>query len=319
MNDVLGMLSGGDLRSEGRAAEAAARVIGDPRLLPRLAAGLTLDDKLIRARTCMCMEVMSRTHPGLLAPLADELLHASEERLPRGRSHRGRGAPDDEHDLALHLAPAEPEPQLAERAAHDLLVELGQLATEARRPLLSEGPAEVVEGLGLLKGTMQGEATREDTLVPVDESGEETEPRLGEQTKTLEAAILDRHLRIRQREELIRKRRKGTQVSAAPDLVARAVLVFGITGVDHDLPRRRIHLPTLDARLERGRRCLDRPHHGVEGVQHLKRIQRALVAVPADERRENPRHATRNLDAHPVTLVVASVGERFFARRKLAM
>jgi len=42
MNDILRMLSGGDLRSEGRAAEVAAKVIADPGCLSALADGLSL-------------------------------------------------------------------------------------------------------------------------------------------------------------------------------------------------------------------------------------------------------------------------------------
>jgi HEAT repeat protein len=88
MNDVLQMLTGGDLRSEGRAAEAAARVIGDPGSLPALAAGLSLDDKLIRARTSMCLEVMSRTHADLLQPLIPELIRTAErETVAQARWH----------------------------------------------------------------------------------------------------------------------------------------------------------------------------------------------------------------------------------------
>lgn len=88
MNEVLRMLAGGDLRSEGRAAEVAARVIGEPDRLPALAEGLSLDDKLIRARTCMSMEVMSRTHPELLEPLVPELVRTAErENVAQARWH----------------------------------------------------------------------------------------------------------------------------------------------------------------------------------------------------------------------------------------
>jgi hypothetical protein len=99
------MLGGGDLRSEGRAAEVAARVIEDPDRLPGLAEGLSLDDKLLRARTCMCLEVISRSHPGLLEPLVPALIRTAEQEtvaqarwhlaeilgnVPLGRAHAER-------------------------------------------------------------------------------------------------------------------------------------------------------------------------------------------------------------------------------------
>ena len=88
MNDVLQMLTDGDLRSEGRAAEVAAQAIDDPQVLQALAEGLAIDDKLIRARTCMSMEVMSRSHPELLAPLVPELIRTAEqETVAQARWH----------------------------------------------------------------------------------------------------------------------------------------------------------------------------------------------------------------------------------------
>lgn len=88
MNDLLRELGGGDLRSEGRAAEVAARVIDDPASLPALAAGLGLDDRLIRARTCMALEVLSRTHADLLKPLRPRLIRAAEaETVAQARWH----------------------------------------------------------------------------------------------------------------------------------------------------------------------------------------------------------------------------------------
>jgi hypothetical protein len=82
------MLSGGDLRSEGRAADVAAFVIGDPPRLADLCALLTNDDKLLRARACMAMEVLSRTHPELLVPVMDDLLAAAAvESVAQARWH----------------------------------------------------------------------------------------------------------------------------------------------------------------------------------------------------------------------------------------
>jgi len=66
MNGILEKLSGGDLRSEGKAEDVASEIIADPRLLADLVKGLSSDDKVIRARTCMTMEVISRDNPDLL-------------------------------------------------------------------------------------------------------------------------------------------------------------------------------------------------------------------------------------------------------------
>jgi hypothetical protein len=88
MDEILRMLGGGDLRSEGRAAEVAARVIDDPDCLPALAEGLALDDKLLRARTCMALEVMSRSHPELLRPIVPALIRTAErETVAQARWH----------------------------------------------------------------------------------------------------------------------------------------------------------------------------------------------------------------------------------------
>lgn len=88
MNEILSMLGGGDLRSEGRAAEVAALVISDPRRLSDLAEGLTLEDRLLRARTCMAIEVISRTHSEILTPLATRLIRTAErESVPQARWH----------------------------------------------------------------------------------------------------------------------------------------------------------------------------------------------------------------------------------------
>jgi len=74
MNQILNKLSGGDLRSEGKAQEVALEIIDDPSLLAALTEGLHSDDKVIRARTCMTMEVVSREHPGLLTGTIPRLI-----------------------------------------------------------------------------------------------------------------------------------------------------------------------------------------------------------------------------------------------------
>jgi HEAT repeat protein len=88
MKDVLEKLSDGDLRSEGRASEVAAEVTADHSLLPDLVQGLRSADKIIRARTCMAMEVISRRHPALLQDLVPRLIElAATDRVPQVRWH----------------------------------------------------------------------------------------------------------------------------------------------------------------------------------------------------------------------------------------
>lgn len=88
MNEILARLAGGDLRSEGRADEVAGQIIDAPGLLANLAEGLHSDDKLVRARTCMTIEVISREHAHLVGSLVPQLLSlASSERTPQARWH----------------------------------------------------------------------------------------------------------------------------------------------------------------------------------------------------------------------------------------
>ena len=88
MNNILEKLSGGDLRSEGRAAEVAAEIIHNHCLLMDLIPGLQSDDKRVRARTCMTMEVISRDHPALLEDTVPQLIElASTDTVPQVRWH----------------------------------------------------------------------------------------------------------------------------------------------------------------------------------------------------------------------------------------
>jgi len=64
MNALLRKLSGGDLRSDGRANEVAEEVIRNPELLEQLLEGLDEPDDLVRARTVHVMERISRTNQG---------------------------------------------------------------------------------------------------------------------------------------------------------------------------------------------------------------------------------------------------------------
>lgn len=71
---ILGLLEGGDRRSVGRADEVAALVSRNPKLFPRLFAGLWSDDPLVRMRATDAAEKVTRTAPQLLQPYKAELL-----------------------------------------------------------------------------------------------------------------------------------------------------------------------------------------------------------------------------------------------------
>ncbi len=88
MNEILDKLSGGDLRSEGRAAEVALEIIDNSSLLAALTEGLHSDDKVIRARTCMTMEVVSRERSDLLSSTIPQLIElASTDTVSQVRWH----------------------------------------------------------------------------------------------------------------------------------------------------------------------------------------------------------------------------------------
>lgn len=71
---ILGLLEGGDRRSVGRADQVAALVSRNPKLFPRLFAGLWSDDPLVRMRATDAAEKVTRTAPQLLQPYKAELL-----------------------------------------------------------------------------------------------------------------------------------------------------------------------------------------------------------------------------------------------------
>jgi hypothetical protein len=88
MNSVLEKLASGDLRSEGRAAEVAGEIVENPQLVVDLASGLGSKDKLIRARSCMTLEIVSRQHPELLTDVQPQLIRlASTDTVPQVRWH----------------------------------------------------------------------------------------------------------------------------------------------------------------------------------------------------------------------------------------
>ena len=115
MGDVLERLGGGDLRSEGQSAEVARELAAAPEGLAAIRRGLAEGDRLIRARCCMTLEVLSRTRPELVAPLVPALLDLAE---------RETAAPALWH-VAEVLAAAPLEPEQVRRALPLLLGWLG--------------------------------------------------------------------------------------------------------------------------------------------------------------------------------------------------
>jgi HEAT repeat protein len=88
MNELLEMLSGGDLRSDGRANEVADKVVGQPILFDRLAAGLSESDDVIRARTAHALERVSRTHPEMVLGLLSRFMKMTlTDNVPMVRWH----------------------------------------------------------------------------------------------------------------------------------------------------------------------------------------------------------------------------------------
>jgi len=88
MNKLLQKLSGGDLRSDGRANEVAEEVDRNPRLLEQLLERLSEPDDLIRARTAYALERISRTNHGLFRGLMPQLISLSvNDRIPMVRWH----------------------------------------------------------------------------------------------------------------------------------------------------------------------------------------------------------------------------------------
>jgi len=82
------MLSGGSLISDGRANEAADRVLANPQLFDQLVEGLSESDVVIRARTAHAMERISRTRPEILTGLLPKFIEmATHDPVPMVRWH----------------------------------------------------------------------------------------------------------------------------------------------------------------------------------------------------------------------------------------
>jgi HEAT repeat protein len=88
MNELLEMLTGGNLQSDGRANKVADRVVAHPHLLDQLVQGLSEADDVIHARTAHALERISRTHPELVISLLPRLMElALDDAVPMVRWH----------------------------------------------------------------------------------------------------------------------------------------------------------------------------------------------------------------------------------------
>ena len=87
-NTILDWLSGGDLRSDGAANQAADAVIKNPELINDLAVGLESEDDVIRGRTADVLEKIARTNPELTASYVNRFLQLlGSDPLPMVRWH----------------------------------------------------------------------------------------------------------------------------------------------------------------------------------------------------------------------------------------
>lgn len=77
MNDLLKMLSGGNLRSDGEANQVAQIVLENPQLLDDLVDGLNVSDDVIRGRTSHALEWIARSQPEWLVPHLRRLIRIS--------------------------------------------------------------------------------------------------------------------------------------------------------------------------------------------------------------------------------------------------
>ena len=88
MGQILGWLSGGDLRSDGMSNEAAEFVLKNPELFDELFEGLSVSDDVVRGRTADALEKISRTRPDMLVDRLPKLLQVAEEdQVPMVKMH----------------------------------------------------------------------------------------------------------------------------------------------------------------------------------------------------------------------------------------
>ncbi len=88
MNQVLTWLSGGDLRSDGLANEAAQFVLANPDVFEDLFSGLSEPDDVIRGRTADALEKVARKRPDLLIDQLQEMVDLAEnDPVPMVKMH----------------------------------------------------------------------------------------------------------------------------------------------------------------------------------------------------------------------------------------
>jgi hypothetical protein len=88
VNELLKKLSGGDLRSDGRANEVADEVLENLGLLKDLAEGLDESDDVIRGRTAHALEKISRTNKEMLGKYMRRFVRvANEDKVPMVKWH----------------------------------------------------------------------------------------------------------------------------------------------------------------------------------------------------------------------------------------
>jgi hypothetical protein len=88
MNDLLSMLSGGDIRSDGEADRVAEIVLGNPHMIEDLVQGLAVTDEVVRGRSTHALEKIARIRPEWLLDYLDWMIELSkDDPLPMVRWH----------------------------------------------------------------------------------------------------------------------------------------------------------------------------------------------------------------------------------------
>jgi hypothetical protein len=77
--NILSLLEGGDRRTIGRSDQVAAIVSDNPKIFPKLVAGLWSADALVRMRAADATEKVTREHPEFLRPYKQKLLGLMSE------------------------------------------------------------------------------------------------------------------------------------------------------------------------------------------------------------------------------------------------
>ena len=91
MNELIEMLSGGNLQSDGRANDVADKVVRHPNLFNQLVYGLSESDDVVRARTAHALERISRTHPGMVLGLLPQFVEmAVKDHVPMVKWRKNR-------------------------------------------------------------------------------------------------------------------------------------------------------------------------------------------------------------------------------------